>query len=92
MFRRSAACPISRPPREAATVEALRDAATRQISGGLSLDQFEARRRELLRLLDAIGRQGDPALPARVAPLRQRVLMLAPATRRLNNAVRARSA
>jgi TolA-binding protein len=76
MFRVLRGLPDQQAASEAATVEALRDAATRQISGGLSLDQFEARRRELLRLLDAIGRQGDPALAARVAPLRQRVLML----------------
>jgi hypothetical protein len=62
-----------------AEVAALRDAARRQIGGGLSIDQFEARRHELLRALDAIGRQGNASLAGRIAVLRQRVLLLRPA-------------
>ena len=61
---------------DAAGVAALRDAAAQQIDGALSVEQFEARRTELLRLLDAVSRQNNPALEARIAPLRQRVLML----------------
>ena len=61
---------------DAAGVVALRDAAAQQIGGALSMEQFEARRTELLRVLDAVSRQNNPALQARIAPLRQRVLML----------------
>jgi hypothetical protein len=61
---------------DAAGVAALRDATAQQIGGALSVEQFEARRTELLRVLDAVSRQNNPALQARIAPLRQRVLML----------------
>ena len=63
---------------DAAAIAALRDAAGQQIGGAVSIEQFEARRRELLRALEAIGRQGNAALAGRVAVLRQRVLMLQP--------------
>jgi hypothetical protein len=61
---------------DASAVAAIRDAARQQIGGALPLDQFETRRRELLRALDAIGRQGHASVAGRVAVLRRRVLML----------------
>jgi hypothetical protein len=63
---------------EAAAIASLRDAARQQIGGALAIDQFETRRRELLRAVAAVGRQGNAALAGRVAVLRQRVLMLRP--------------
>ena len=76
IFRVLRGLPDQQAATDAAAVAAFRDAARQQIGGGLPVDQFEARRRELLRLLDAIGRQAGPSLAGRVAPLRQRVLML----------------
>jgi antitoxin (DNA-binding transcriptional repressor) of toxin-antitoxin stability system len=63
---------------DAAQASALRDAAAQQISGGLSIEQFEDRRRELLEILDGIDRRGDAATSARAAVLRQQVLALRP--------------
>jgi hypothetical protein len=62
----------------AGQVGALKEVAQSQINGGLSPDAFEDRRRELLTVLDAIDRTGNPELMARAAVLRQRVLSLQP--------------
>ena len=61
---------------EAAQLDVLRSLAQQRVSGGLALDEFEERRRQLLSLLTVIDRSGDAALQARAAPLRQRVLAL----------------
>jgi mono/diheme cytochrome c family protein len=79
IFRALRGLPDQAAADASAGVAALRDAARQQIGGGLSIDQFEARRRELLRALDAIGRQGNAALAERLALVRQRVLLLRPA-------------
>ena len=63
---------------EAAELDVLRSLAQRQVTGGLALDEFEERRRQLLSLLSAIARDGTDPLRARAAPLRQRVLALRP--------------
>ncbi len=76
ILRAIGSVPDQQAATDAAAVAALRDAATQQIGGALSMEQFEARRTELLRVLDAVSRQNNPALQARIAPLRQRVLML----------------
>ena len=57
-------------------IAVLRDRAQSQVNGGVSPDEFENRRRELLAALDAIQRSGIPAIALRVEPLRQRVLAL----------------
>jgi hypothetical protein len=62
----------------AGQIGALRNVAQSQINGGLSPDAFEDRRRELLGVLDAIDRTGNPELMGRVAVLRQRVVALQP--------------
>jgi hypothetical protein len=62
----------------AGQIGALKEVAQSQINGGLSPDAFEDRRRELLTVLDAIDRTGNPELMARGAVLRQRVLALQP--------------
>jgi hypothetical protein len=58
----------------------LRDLAQSQVNSGVSPDDFEARRRELLAALDAIERSGIPAVTTRAELLRQRVLALRPGT------------
>jgi hypothetical protein len=62
----------------AGQIGALRNVAQSQINGGLSPDAFEDRRRELLGVLDAIDRTGNPELMDRVAVLRQRAIALQP--------------
>jgi hypothetical protein len=62
----------------AGQVGALRNVAQSQINGGLPPDTFEDRRRELLSVLDAIDRTGNPELTGRAAVLRQRVIALQP--------------
>jgi hypothetical protein len=62
----------------AGQIGALRNVAQSQINGGLSPDTFEDRRRELLSVLDAIDRTGNPELIGRAAVLRQRVIALQP--------------
>jgi hypothetical protein len=76
VFRALRGLPDQQAASDAATLASLRDSAGRQIGGGLSAQEFEARRDELLRALDAIARQGNASLQARIALLRQRVLML----------------
>ena len=61
---------------EAAELGALRSLATQAVTGGLSLDDFETRRQELLALLATIDRYADDSLRARLPPLRQRVVSL----------------
>ncbi len=61
----------------AANIGALRDLAQGQVNGGLSPQDFEDRRRELLGALDAVDRS-NPAFASRVALLRQRVVGLRP--------------
>ena len=76
IFRALRGLADAQAPSDAAALAALRDSANSQIGGGLSAEQFEARRSELLRALDAVARQGNPSLQARIALVRQRVLML----------------
>ena len=61
---------------EVAELDVLRSVARQQVTGGLALDAFEERRRQLLSLLAAIARDGSDDLRARTAPLRQRVAAL----------------
>lgn len=63
---------------DAAQLNELRAFARRRIAGGLPLEDFEARRRQVLSLLEAIDRTGDDALRGRAAPLRQRALAVQP--------------
>lgn len=63
---------------EAAELDVLRSLAQQQVTGGLALDEFEERRRQLLSLLSAVERDGTSPLRARTVPLRQRVLALRP--------------
>jgi hypothetical protein len=63
---------------DAAQLEVLRQFAQQRVSGGLTPEVFEDRRRELLGLLDALDRTGDGALRRRVAEIRQRVVALRP--------------
>jgi len=62
----------------ASEVAALRDVVQGRVNGGLSPDDFERRRLELLGLLDAIDAAGGPDFRGRVAVLRQRVQALQP--------------
>jgi hypothetical protein len=62
----------------AADLAALRDVALTRVNGGLPVEEFEDRRRELLAILDAVERTADPAVVARAAVLRQQVLALRP--------------
>jgi hypothetical protein len=62
----------------AGQIGALERVAQSQINGGLTPEAFEDRRRELLAVLDAIDRTGNPELVARAAVMRQRVLSLQP--------------
>lgn len=63
---------------DAAQLTVLRTFASQQVTGGLAVDEFAERRRQLLSLLTAIERTGTAALRARTAPLRQRVLASRP--------------
>jgi len=62
----------------AADLAALRDVALTSVNGGLGIEAFEDRRRELLAVLDAVERTANPAVAAPAAALRQRVLALQP--------------
>jgi hypothetical protein len=61
-------------------IEAIRQLAIERAGGGLSREDFEGRRRDLLALLDGIEQRGGDAVRARVTMLRQRVLALSPGT------------
>jgi hypothetical protein len=52
--------------------------AVQRVSAGLSADEFEQRRADLLSLLDAVERRGTDALRSRVVPLRRRLVSLRP--------------
>jgi hypothetical protein len=65
-------------PFGAAQVDALRRLASEQVGGGLSPELFEARRSELLGLLDAIDKRGGESARLRTAALRARILTLRP--------------
>lgn len=65
---------------EAARLGVLREFAQQRVAGGLSPEEFEDRRRELIGILDAIDRTGGDAIRPRVAELRQRVAALRPGT------------
>ena len=78
IFRAIRTVPDPQAAFDAAQAAALRDAASQQITGGLSIDQFEDRRRELLEILDAVDRRGNDLLRGRVGVLRQQVLALRP--------------
>jgi hypothetical protein len=54
--------------------------AQQRVAAGLSPDDFEGRRRELLILLDRIDARGNEALRLRAGALRQRVVALRPGT------------
>lgn len=58
----------------AAQLDRLRAFARQRIAGGVPLDEFEERRRQVLSLLTAVARTGGGALRARAALLRQRAL------------------
>jgi hypothetical protein len=62
----------------ASEVAALRDVVQGRVNGGLSPEEFERRRLELLTALNAIESGGGPAFAGRVAVLRQRVQALQP--------------
>ena len=70
-------------------IEGIRQLALEKASGGLSREEFEGRRRELLSVLDSIEQRGGDAVRTRVTTLRQRAMALSPggvgdeATRRL---------
>lgn len=63
---------------ELARLDVQRRFAQQQIAGGLAPGDFEARRRELLGLLEAIDARGTEALRLRAGVLRQRVLAIRP--------------
>jgi hypothetical protein len=65
---------------EASQLAVLRDLAQQRVAGGVALEDFEARRRELLGLLDAIDRSDAGPLRPQAAALRQRVMALRPGT------------
>ena len=61
-------------------IEGIRQLAIERAGDGLTREEFEGRRRELLLLIDAIEqRAGDPVRP-RVTALRQRAMALQPGT------------
>jgi hypothetical protein len=78
VFRTLRAVPDPQAAIAASQASALRDAAHQQISGGLPIEEFEERRRELLEILDAVEARGNDALAGRVAVLRQRVIGVRP--------------
>ncbi|MGQ0735148.1 MAG: cytochrome c3 family protein [Acidobacteriota bacterium] len=59
-------------------IEVLRAFGQQRLTAGLSATDFEARRAELLGLLDEIERRGSASIRLRVAGLRQRVISLRP--------------
>ncbi len=65
---------------EAARIGELRRLAAQRVGGGLSPEDFDQRRRELVSALDAVAARGDQTLQIRAAALRQRVLALRPGT------------
>jgi hypothetical protein len=78
---------------EIAQLDVLRSYGQQAVSAGISADDFEARRAELLELLESIERRGGENVRPRIAPLRQRVLALRPGTigdRELQRSRRAR--
>ena len=58
--------------------EVLRSFGQQQLARGLSPFDFEARKSELLAVLDSIERRGNPELRPSVASLRQRIIQLRP--------------
>ena len=71
-------------------IEGIRQLAIERAGGGLSREEFEGRRRELLGLLDGIERRAGDAVRARVTVLRQRVMALSPGTAGDEDALRRR--
>ena len=61
-------------------IEGIRQLAIERAGGGLSREEFEGRRRDLLGLLDGIEQRAGDAVRARVTMLRQRVMALSPGT------------
>lgn len=61
-------------------IEGIRQLAIERAGGGLSREEFEGRRRDLLAFLDVIEQRAGDAARARVTMLRQRVLALSPGT------------
>lgn len=63
---------------EVARVDLERRYGQQQLAGGLTPDDFDGRRRQLLNLLDAIEQRGDEVLRLQAATLRQRALAVRP--------------
>ena len=61
-------------------IEGIRQLAIERAAGGLSREEFEGRRRDVLALLDTIEQRAGDAVRARVTVLRQRVMALSPGT------------
>ncbi len=61
-------------------IEGIRQLALERAGGGLTREEFEGRRRELLLLLDDIEQRSGDQARARVTALRQRVMALEPGT------------
>jgi hypothetical protein len=78
VFRLLRAIPDAAGQLEGAEADNLRRRAQAQLGAGLTLDDFESRRRELLQLLDVIERRAGGAVQLRVVSLRERVAALRP--------------
>jgi hypothetical protein len=78
LFRVVRDVPDSEARLQAAELGVLRDFGRQSVTGGLSLDEFQERRRQLLSLLNAVSRTGDATQGARAETLEQRVLALSP--------------
>lgn len=73
-----AAVPDPSAQLQAAQLDVLRRFARQRVGAGLSSDEFETRRRELLTLLTEVERRGGDGVRLRVANLRQRIASLRP--------------
>jgi hypothetical protein len=61
-----------------AQINVLRSYGQQRVTAGLSTEDFQTRKAELLALLDEIERRGNPAIRVRAAALRQRVIAARP--------------
>jgi hypothetical protein len=73
---------------QVAQIDALTNYGRQRVLEGLSPEDFQTRKTELLELLDAVEQRGGPAVRMRVAPLRQRVLALSPGTTGIDDLTR----
>jgi hypothetical protein len=78
VFRAVRGIPDTGVQSQLANIDLLRQFARQRIGLGLSAEDFDVRRRELLSLLDAIDARGGDAVRVRSSELRQRVLALRP--------------